>query len=76
MSSSWFGKKDKDTKRETMALQGIPLSIVYAVWSGVGTIFVAILSRFMFEESFSVTKIISLLLIVAGVIGIHLSNGI
>ncbi|MHB1948233.1 MAG: DMT family transporter [Gammaproteobacteria bacterium] len=60
----------------TMALQGIPLSIVYAVWSGVGTIFVAILSRFMFEESFSLMKIISLLLIVAGVIGIHLSNGI
>jgi small multidrug resistance pump len=48
----------------TLALQGIDMSIVYAVWSGVGTVLVAIVSHF----------VISLLLIVIGVFGIHLTN--
>jgi len=58
----------------TLAIKGIDLSIVYAVWSGVGTVFVAIIGVFMFKESISLRKIVSLLLVVAGVIGIHLTN--
>lgn len=58
----------------TLAIKGIDISIVYAIWSGVGTIFVAIIGVLVFEESVSFKKIISLLLIVAGIIGIHLTN--
>jgi small multidrug resistance pump len=58
----------------TLALRGIPISIVYAIWSGIGTILVAIIGVFLFGESVSLKKIISLLLIVAGVVGINLTN--
>lgn len=58
----------------TMAIRGIDMSIVYAIWSGVGTILLAIVGFMMFEETFSIKKIIALLCIVAGVVGIHLAN--
>ncbi len=58
----------------TIALRGIDFSIVYAIWSGVGTILVAMIGILIFGESISVKKVISLLLVVLGVIGIHLTN--
>ncbi len=60
----------------TMALQGIDVSIVYAIWSGIGTILVAIIGMLIFEESVSFRKIISLVLLVIGVIGIHLTDAL
>lgn len=59
----------------TLALEGMDVSIVYALWSGIGTVLVAIIGIVVFEEAVSLRKIISLLLIVIGVIGIHLTNG-
>lgn len=58
----------------TLALQGIDISIVYAVWSGVGTILIAIIGVVVFKEPVSIGRMIALLLIVAGVLGIHLLN--
>lgn len=58
----------------TLAIQGLDISIVYAIWSGVGTIFVAIIGRFVFDDVMSFRKIFSLLLVVIGVIGINLVN--
>ena len=58
----------------TLALKGIDVSIVYAIWSGVGTILVAIIGVLLFKESVTLKKILSLMLIVMGVIGIHLAN--
>lgn len=58
----------------TLAIQGIDMSIVYAVWSGVGTVLVAIIGVLVFKESVSIRKLLSLTLVVLGVIGIHLNN--
>ncbi|MBV8802302.1 MAG: multidrug efflux SMR transporter [Gammaproteobacteria bacterium] len=58
----------------TLAIKGIDMSIVYAIWSGVGTVLVAIIGFFIFNEPITFRKIISLLLIVIGVLGIHLNN--
>ena len=58
----------------TLAVQGIDISVVYAVWSGVGTVLVGIIGVFIFEESLSIKKIVSLILIIIGVLGIHLSH--
>lgn len=60
----------------TLALHGMDVSIVYAIWSGVGTILVAIIGVLIFEESLSIKKIISLCLVVIGVLGIHLMNAL
>ncbi|EKD72627.1 MAG: hypothetical protein ACD_45C00622G0004 [uncultured bacterium] len=57
----------------TFAIQHIDLSVVYALWSGVGTILVAIFGVFILRESISLSKIISIGLIVLGVLGIHLT---
>lgn len=60
----------------TFAMKYIELSVVYAVWSGVGTILVATIGILYFKESVSLKKIFFLLLIVIGVIGIHLNHGL
>lgn len=60
----------------TFAMKEIELSIVYAVWSGVGTVLVALVGIFYFNESLSVKKVFFLGLIVLGVIGIHLRDNI
>lgn len=58
----------------TLAIKGVDVSIVYAIWSGVGTILVAIIGVLIFKEYISLLKIISLLFIVIGVVGINLAN--
>ena len=60
----------------TFAMKYLELSVVYAVWSGVGTILVAAIGIFYFNEKVSLRKIIFLALIVFGVIGMHLSDGL
>lgn len=58
----------------TFAMKNIDLSVVYAVWSGAGTVLVSLVGIIYFNESISFRKIIFLCLIVVGVIGIHLSE--
>lgn len=58
----------------TLAIQGIDVSIVYAIWSGIGTILIAIIGVFLFDEAVSAKKMLSLLLVVIGMIGMHLTN--
>ncbi|AKB79473.1 Ethidium bromide-methyl viologen resistance protein EmrE [Methanosarcina horonobensis HB-1 = JCM 15518] len=58
----------------TLALKGIDVSIAYAVWAGLGTAFITIVGIFWFREPASALKTISLVVVVAGVIGLHLSD--
>jgi small multidrug resistance pump len=48
------------------------VSVTYAIWSGVGTAFVAVVGYFFLGESMGWVKGLSLGLIVAGVIGLNL----
>ena len=56
----------------TVALKKIDVSIAYAVWSGVGTALVAVLGVLIFNETVTAFKILSILLIITGVVGLHL----
>lgn len=60
----------------TLALKEIDVSVAYAVWSGLGTALIAVVGIFWFHEPASALKIISLLLIIAGVIGVNLLGGV
>jgi small multidrug resistance pump len=60
----------------TLAVQSVDVSIIYAIWSGIGTLLVAILSVFLFQEYFSPQKMLALLCIIVGVVGIHLTHAI
>ena len=57
-----------------MVVRHVPISIAYAVWSGVGTALVAVMAYFFLGESLGVAKTFFLGMIVAGVIGLNLSG--
>jgi small multidrug resistance pump len=59
----------------TIVLKRIDVSIAYAVWSGVGTALIAAIGILWFKESISTVKVLSLLCIIVGVIGLNLSGG-
>lgn len=56
-----------------IALKHIELSIAYAIWSGAGTALVAAVGILYFREPMTVLKLTSILLIIAGVIGLQLA---
>lgn len=55
----------------TMVVRTLGLSVVYAVWSGVGTVLTAVIGYAYFKEPASALKIASTGLIVLGVLGLH-----
>ena len=58
----------------TLALKKIDVSVAYAVWSGLGTALIASVGVLWFREPLNALKIISLLLIIMGVIGLNLGG--
>jgi quaternary ammonium compound-resistance protein SugE len=52
------------------ALRTLPVGTAYAVWVGIGAVGTAIMGMWLFNESRDVARILCLLLIVAGVIGL------
>ncbi|BAY73942.1 small multidrug resistance protein [Nostoc linckia NIES-25] len=55
----------------TLALKKLEVSLAYSVWAGLGTILVAMIGMIWFRESATLTKLISIALIIIGVIGIN-----
>ncbi len=58
----------------TLALKRLELGVSYAIWSAVGTAIIALIGIFYFGESINFLKIASLLFIIIGVVGLHLSG--
>jgi small multidrug resistance pump len=58
-----------------LALKDIPMSLTYAIWSGVGTALVAVAGVTLFDESMNAFKVLSLGLIVLGVAGLSAAGG-
>lgn len=58
----------------TVALKRIDLSFAYAVWAGLGVLLIGTIGILYFKEPVSVLKIISMILIVAGVVGLRVSG--
>lgn len=55
----------------TMVTRTLGLSVVYGVWSGVGTVLTALIGFFYFKEPATALKLASIGLIVVGVMGLH-----
>ena len=58
----------------TMAIKHLEVSIVYAIWSGIGMALISFVGIFVFHESATLLKLVSILLIMAGVIGLSLQT--
>lgn len=57
-----------------LAMKTLPVGTAYAVWVGIGSVGTAILGIFLFDESASALKLVSLVLICAGLVGLKLSH--
>ncbi|MBL8517365.1 MAG: quaternary ammonium compound efflux SMR transporter SugE [Betaproteobacteria bacterium] len=57
-----------------VALRTIPLGTGYAVWVGIGAVGTAIAGMILFGESKSVARLVCILLIVAGIVGLKLTT--
>lgn len=54
------------------ASKSLPLSVAYAVWTGLGTVFTVLFGIVVFHESRSVKKIFFMMMVITGVIGLRL----
>jgi small multidrug resistance pump len=58
----------------TVALKRMDLSFAYAVWAGLGVLLIGTIGIVYFKEPISVLKVVSMVVIVAGVVGLHVSR--
>jgi small multidrug resistance pump len=58
----------------TVVVRTVPVSVSYAIWSGLGTAAVAVVGYVWLGEGMSVLKAVSLAMIVAGVVGLNLGG--
>lgn len=56
----------------SLTLRHIPVGIAYAVWSGVGTVLIAMIGVVVFRQKIDLAGIIGISLIVAGVLVLNL----
>jgi len=57
------------------SVKEIPIGTAYAVWTGIGATGAAIAGVLLFKESHEVIRILCIVLIVAGIIGLTFSSG-
>ena len=55
----------------TIAVKRIDMSVSYAIWSGVGTAAITLIGVFAFRESLTWIQVASIVLIIAGVVGLR-----
>ena len=56
----------------SFALKKLPLSVSYAVWTGIGIAGTAVLGVFLFGEAMNAQKAVCIALILAGIAGLRL----
>lgn len=58
----------------SLALRTLPLGTAYAVWVGIGAVGTAAAGVVLFDEPLSTLKLLSLVLVVAGIAGLKLAS--
>lgn len=56
------------------ALKTLPVGTAYAIWTGIGAVGTALVGMLVFGESREIGRLISIVLIVAGIVGLKLSS--
>ncbi len=57
-----------------LAMKSLPVGTAYAIWVGIGAIGTVLLGAWLFHEPMGLLKSISVLLIVAGLVGLKLAG--
>ena len=58
----------------SLALKALPIGTAYAVWVGIGTVGTVIAGIILFGESMSLIRVISILFILIGIIGLKFTT--
>ncbi len=58
----------------SLAMRDIPLGSAYAIWVAIGSVGAVIAGVILFDEELNLLKITSMLLVVAGIVGLKLSS--
>ena len=58
----------------TLAIKYLDVSIAYAIWAGIGTMAITLIGFLLFGEQLNAIKVISIILIIVGVVGLNLSG--
>ena len=58
----------------SVALRTLPLGTAYAVWVGIGAVGTAVAGIVLFQEAATPLRLVSLVLIVAGIVGLKLAS--
>ncbi|WP_395732662.1 quaternary ammonium compound efflux SMR transporter SugE [Prosthecobacter sp.] len=58
----------------SLALRTLPLGTSYAIWTGIGAVGTALVGIFIFDEPRTAARLVCILLIVSGVIGLKLAS--
>jgi quaternary ammonium compound-resistance protein SugE len=56
------------------AMRGLPVGTAYAVWVGIGAVLTIVYAMITGEEPLSALKVVFLMMIIGGVIGLKLSH--
>ncbi|QCZ93523.1 quaternary ammonium compound efflux SMR transporter SugE [Salinimonas iocasae] len=59
----------------SLAMRSLPLSIAYTVWVGIGMVGAVLFGIIFLKEPVNLFKVVSLLLIISGILGLKLSSG-
>ena len=57
------------------ALAKLDVGVAYALWAAIGTVMVTAAGVIFFQETMHPMKLISILLIILGVVGLNLTDG-
>ena len=57
-----------------LAIKSLPLGTAYAVWTGMGAVGVAIVGIFLFKESADLYRLLSIMLVISGIVGLKLTD--
>lgn len=58
----------------SLALRTLPIGTAYAIWTGIGAIGTALIGIFIFDEPRTTARLVCILLIISGVIGLKLAS--
>ncbi len=59
----------------SLAMRSLPLSIAYTVWVGIGMVGAVLFGIIFLKGPVNLFKVVSLLLIISGILGLKLSSG-
>ena len=60
----------------SFAMRTMSVGVSYAIWTAVGSILTLIISRVFYKEMFKPLKIVGVMMILTGIIGLELAGGL